>query len=361
MRCPTCRFENPGGGAFCGGCGARLEEVCPDCSASNPPGFRFCGQCGRELHPKEEHTRQEPIVEGERKQVTVLFSDLSGYTALSERLDPEEVKEITTRMFGGVAQIVARYDGFVEKYAGDAVMALFGAPKAHEDDPVRAIMAAREIHELVAGMNPELEGKIGQPLFMHTGINTGLVVTGEVDLERGTHGVAGDTVNVAARLSAIAGAGEIVLGPLTYGHAKGYFECEELEPLTVKGKTAPVTAYRVLSPREKPVTLHRLSGLKAELIGRKVEMARLKEAVQRLKERKGAIFSVCGDAGTGKSRLIEDFKDTLSLAEMRWLEGHAYAYAQNIPYFPLIDLFNRVFQIEESDPPSGSGEKSNQA
>jgi class 3 adenylate cyclase len=129
---------------------------------------------------------------GERKHVTVLFSDLSGYTTMSEKLDPEEVKEITSRVFGEISKIVAKYDGFIEKYAGDAVLAIFGVPKAHEDDAIRALKVAREIHELVDGISPDVENSIGQPILMHTGINTGLVVTGEVDLERGTHGVAGD-------------------------------------------------------------------------------------------------------------------------------------------------------------------------
>ena len=131
-------------------------------------------------------------MDSERKHVTILFSDLSGYTAMSERLDPEEVKDIMSRIFGDIAQVVAKYEGFIEKFVGDAVMALFGVPKAHEDDPVRAIRAAREIHVLVEALSPELEERVGRPLFMHTGINTGLVVTGEVDMEKGTHGVAGD-------------------------------------------------------------------------------------------------------------------------------------------------------------------------
>jgi class 3 adenylate cyclase len=156
---------------------------------------------------------------GERKQVTVLFSDLSGYTAMSERLDPEDVKGITSRIFGEVAQVIHKYEGFVEKYAGDSVMAIFGVPKAHEDDPIRAIRTAREIHRLVRSMSPEIERTIGQPISMHSGINTGLVVTGEVNLERGTHGLAGDTINVAARLSSAAGSDEILSARILRGLA----------------------------------------------------------------------------------------------------------------------------------------------
>jgi class 3 adenylate cyclase/tetratricopeptide (TPR) repeat protein len=270
---------------------------------------------------------------------------------MSEKLDPEEVKEITSRIFGEIAQVVTKYEGFIEKFIGDAVMALFGVPKAHEDDPIRAIRVAREIHELIETISPEVEKKIGQPILMHTGINTGLVVTGEVDMEKGTHSVAGDTINLASRLSSLAKPGEILVGPDTFRHSEGYFTFERLRPTTVKGKAEPVQVHKLLSPKERPVTVHRLSGLRADLIGRKAEIAQLREAVKNLRDGEGRIFSICGDAGTGKSRLVEEFKIGLDLEEIQWVEGHAYAYAQNISYFPMIDLFNRVFHIEEGDAP----------
>ncbi|MEE9610665.1 MAG: adenylate/guanylate cyclase domain-containing protein, partial [Desulfatiglandales bacterium] len=368
---PKCQSGNPEGMKFCGECGAKLEKICPECNFSNPPNFKFCGECGfhlrkpKEVPPKDDSELEPPLpkpppkeipttpraIEGERKQVTALFSDMSGYTALSERLDPEEVKEITGRIFGEISRIVAKYDGFIEKFIGDAVMALFGVPLAHEDDPVMAIRAAREIHDLVQAISPELEEKIGKPLSMHTGINTGLVVTGEVDVEKGTHGVAGDTINVAARLSSEAGEDEILVGLDTYRRAEGLFSFETLDPTTVKGKTKPIQVYKLLSPKERSLTIRRLSGLRADLIGRKAEIAQLGEAVENLRNGKGRIFSISGDAGTGKSRLVEEFKTTLNLEKIQWLEGHAYAYAQNIPYFPLIDLLSEVFQIEEGDPP----------
>lgn len=176
MKCPECGFENPDGMKFCGECGKKLEIVCPRCGFGNSPSFKFCGNCGQRLEDEPPlKDKLPPIPESERKHVTVLFSDLSGYTAMSERLDPEEVKGITARIFGEIARVIDRYEGFVEKYAGDAVMAVFGVPKSHEDDPVRAIKAAIEIHDLVQRMSPHLEEKVGQPLSMHSGINTGLV------------------------------------------------------------------------------------------------------------------------------------------------------------------------------------------
>ena len=369
MKCPKCQTENPDTRKFCRECGSKLLVLCSKCNSKNLPGDKFCGECGHDLkEPKEappidyEQSRSYApesqtdtipsapgLIDGERKHVTVLFSDLSGYTTMLERLDPEEVKEITSRIFEEIALVVTRYEGFVEKYVGDAVMAIFGVPKAHEDDPIRAIHAAREIHDLVEVISPELEERVGRPLSMHSGINTGLVVTGEVNLEQGTHGLSGDAINTASRLQGIAKTGEILVGHETYRQTEGYFDFKELETTEVKGKVEPVRVYKVLSQKDKPVTTHRLSGLRADLVGRKVELTELREAVENLGTGKGRIFSVCGDAGTGKSRLVEEFKAHLDLEKIQWLEGHAYPYAQNIPYFPMIDLMNRVFHIEEGD------------
>jgi len=377
MKCPKCQFENREGAKFCNECGHEFELTCPECGTANRPSSKFCDECGHDLRERKEapsiddsepklHTptpladeilaTPSPIV-GERKYVTALFSDMSGYTAMSERLDPEEVKEITGRIFGEISKTVQKYDGFIEKFIGDAVMALFGVPKVHEDDPVRAIKAAREIHDLVKAISPEFEEKIGRPLTMHTGINTGLVVTGEVDMEKGTHGVAGDTINVAARLSSLAEADQIIVGPDTHHQAEGYFAFEALEPTKVKGKEGLVRIHKVLSPKEQPSMTHRHHGLRADLIGREVELAQLREAAEKLRERKGAIFTICGETGIGKTRLVEEFKATLDLEEIQWLDGQAHAYSQNIPYFPLIDLFNRGFQIKEGDAPEKVREK----
>ena len=215
MKCPECRLENPDTQKFCGQCGAKLEKACPNCGKGNPPEYGFCGECGQKL---DQALKKKDVLEteGERKYVTVLFSDLSGFTSLSEKLDPEEVKEVMTRIFGEVAQIVANYEGFIEKYIGDAIMALFGVPKAHEDDPSRAVRAAMDINDVVQSISPGIEEMIGKPIMMHTGINTGLVVIGEVNLQKGTHGALGDTINLTARLMNLARPGEIVVGQNTY-------------------------------------------------------------------------------------------------------------------------------------------------
>jgi len=351
MECPKCQSKNPQGIKFCGECGAKLERICPACRHSNLPQFKFCGQCGQKLNGEKTKESLLPGIESERKQVTVLFSDMSGYTALSEKLDPEEVKEITTQIFSAISQVIAEYEGFVEKFVGDAVMALFGVPEAHEDDPIRAIKVAKRIHDLVNKISPDLEKRIGEFLSMHTGITTGLVVTGEVNIKNGTHGVAGDPINLASRLSNLAKSGEILIDPYTYRQAEGHFSFESLEPKTLKGKTAPVQIYRVLEQKERPITMHRLSGLRADLIGREAQIAELREAVENLWSGKGRIFFICGDAGIGKSRLVGEFKATLDLEKIQWLEGHAYPYAQSIPYFLLKDLLHSVFKTQEGVSP----------
>ena len=377
MHCSTCQFENREGVEFCEECGVKLEVECPSCQAKIPLGRKFCGKCGHKLDsaqytstapskpetpvsesPVEKSSFDATPIAGERKHVTVLFSDLTGYTAMSEQLDPEEVKDITTHIFNEISKIIGKYDGFIEKFAGDAVMALFGAKQAHEDDPIRAIKAAREIHHAVNSMNPKYEEIIGQPLSMHTGINTGLVVTGDINLERGTHGVAGDVLNVAARLSGMGKAGEILVGQNTYRQAEGYFDFREIDSTSIKGKSEPLQIYKVLSLKEKPVKIHRLHGLRADLIGRRVELGQIVEAAQKLsKDKRGLVVSICGAAGTGKSRLIEELRANLNLEKMQWLEGHAYPHSQNIPYYPLIDLLNKTLQIEENDPPQKVKEK----
>ena len=281
------------------------------------------------------------------------FADISGYTTFSERLDPEEVKDLISHIIGEIAQVVIKYEGHIEKFAGDQVMALFGVPRAHEDDPVRAVKVASEIHRVVRRISLKVQNTIGQPLAVHIGINTGLAVTGQLDFEKAAaHHIAGDTVNVASRLCTLAKAGETLVGQTTFTQAEGFFAFEPLEPVEVKGKTRPVQAYRLLSPREFHGRACRISGRRAALIGRQREMAALAQAMVRLREGgKYSVIAICGEAGTGKSRLIEEFQATLDLTNIRWMEGHAYAYTRNISYYPLINLIKRDLAIEEGDTP----------
>jgi len=307
-------------------------------------------ECGKQLTAATPEF-EKPVVGAERKHATVLFSDLAGYTALTERLDPEEVKEIMGLIFGEIGRLAKSYDGTIERFFGDEVLLLFGVPKAHEDDPIRAIRVAEGIHELIRQQSARFAEKIGQPLAMHIGINTGLVITGDEYIDKGRHGLTGDAVNLAARLTKRSKPGETLVGPETYGQALHHFEFEAMGPIEVKGKTDPIQVYKVLTPKEQPSTLHRTHGARADLIGRDKEMAALMETVERLDQGRGSIISICGDAGTGKSRLTREFKDRLNLDKIQWFEGHAYSYTQNTPYYPLIDLLTHAFQLEEGDAP----------
>jgi class 3 adenylate cyclase len=308
MICAKCQHENSSDARFCNGCGQKLDLPCPKCGRPNPPGSKFCNGCGQELVEGAPKEKRVPGGEGERKYVTAMFSDLSGYTAMSEKLDPEEVKEITTRIFADVASIVFRYEGFVEKYIGDAVVALFGVPASHEDNHTRAIRAAQEIHKSVETLATDYEAKIGRRLAFHTGINTGLVVTGQINIERGTHGVAGDTINLASRLCGLAKPGEILASESTYLQCKGIFSFERLDPVSLKGKAKPVTPYRLGGERVEAVRGLATHGLTSPLVGRSAELAVIKASVNRLLDGQGGILSVIGEAGLGKSRLMAEIR-----------------------------------------------------
>jgi class 3 adenylate cyclase len=296
-------------------------------------------------------------VEAERKHVTVLFSDLSGYTAMAEKLDPEEVKEITSRISGEVAKIVDRYEGFIEKYIGDAVVALFGVPKAHEDDHVRAIKAAREMHELVDGVGHKYEQKIGKRVTFHSGIATGLVVTGEVNLEKGTHGVAGDTINLASRLSGLAKPGEILVGEGTYRQANGAFSFEKLEPVSVKGKAEPVIPYRLIETKADATRGLATQGIRSPLVGRNAEFAAIKASVNRLLDGQGGILSVIGEAGLGKSRLMAEIRYYFAHEHLLWLEGRTLSYGQKMSYWPFREILWQYTGITEDDRDADAWEK----
>ncbi len=343
MECPHCSKDNPADARFCNGCGKSLDSI-PD----------FARAAGAESEPAQ----SEPMPqEGERKQATVLFSDLSGYTAMNERLDPEDVRELMARLFGEVARIVEGYGGTIEKYIGDAVMAIFGVPTSHEDDPLRAVRAALDIHQAVAALSPPIEAKTGHALSMHTGINTGLVVTGRIELEAGTLGVVGDAVNLAARLSGLAGDGEVVVGQDSLSHLERYFTFDKLPSAQVKGKAEAVEGFRLSAPRDQPAATHRFAGLRSALVGRQVEFALLQRALDRLRDGKGSLLSFRGEAGSGKSRLIEEFRDNISGQDILWFMGKGHDYTRNIPYYPLKELLSQAWKIQEGDTPEQVREK----
>ena len=347
MKCPQCRVDNRADAQFCLECGQRLEVACPQCGNKLPPGAKFCDACGHTLDNTP--LRATYSSTAERKRITVLFSDLTGYTAMSEKLDPEVINEIMSRIFGEVAGVVDRYDGFIEKYVGDAVMALFGVPKVHEDDHLRAIKAARDIHEIVERIGREYEQKTKRLLTMHTGIATGLVVTGEVNLGKGTHGIAGDTINLASRLSSIAKPGEILVGETTYMHTRGGFSFEKLEPVSFKGKEEQVTPYRLLDERPQTLRGSVTQRLSSPLVGRNAEIAAIRGCVNRLLDGQGGVLSVIGEAGLGKSRLMAEIRHYFESENLLWLEGRTLSYGQKMSYWPFREILCQYAGIAEDD------------
>ena len=353
MNCPSCQSPNEEGQKYCRTCGARLRTKCPGCGNIILPSDRFCGECGLELGIRKKPEKKGGRITSERKLITSLVVDISGYTTFSERLDPEEVKDLVSNIFGEIAQIVIKYEGHIETFVGDQVMAFFGVPRAHEDDPVRAVQTASEIHQVVRRISLKVRETIGQPLWVHIGIDTGLAVTGHFVSEKaaGQH-IDGDAVNVASRLCTLAKPGETLVGQVTYAQAEGFFDFEPLKPVEIEGKNLPVRPYRLLSLRKLPSKRYRISGRRAALIGRQREMAVLAQALARLQDGKAySVVAICGEAGTGKSRLIEEFKATLELTKITWMEGHAYASTGNISYSPLINLIKRDLALEEEDTP----------
>src|SRR3954471_3975447 len=251
--CSACGTENPEGARFCMSCGTPLERRCPACSAIVPEGARFCVQCGAQLEPA---VRPVPTPSAgavglvppapppeERRQVAVLFADLSGYTAVAETLDPEALHELVDRCLRRLGQEVERYGGTVDKYIGDNVMATFGAPVAHEDDAERAVRAALGMQEAMVEINEDLGRRHGVSFALRVGVNSGEVVAGAIG---GGYTVIGDAVNVAARLQSAAQPGRVMVGERTQRATADAIEYTELEPLILKGKSEPVPAWKAV-------------------------------------------------------------------------------------------------------------------
>lgn len=298
---------------------------------------------------------------GELKVVTVMFADISGFTALSEKLDPESVRNLMNDCFERLVPIIGKYQGNVDKFIGDEIMALFGAPVTHEKDPERALLAALEMIEALERFNVER----GLGLGMHFGINTGRVVAGLVgSVSRQEYSVMGDAVNLAARLKEAAKRGQILVGPDTHRVTSHLFRFENFEPIRLKGKSEPVRPYRLLTLRFRQEDRPRSGedpSVGAPLVGRDEELASLQQCVDNLLEGKGGIVAIVGEAGLGKTRLVEELRGYPAGGSPKpallWLEGRTLSFVRTIGYRPFQEMIRRYAGITEEKGESGTWER----
>jgi class 3 adenylate cyclase/tetratricopeptide (TPR) repeat protein len=375
VTCPGCGQANPPAAQFCGGCGARLAAVCSSCRAANPPGNRFCHQCGGALEPAAaaeqsvsprsytpQHLAEKILttaaaLKGERKQVTVLFVDVSGFTSLSERLDPEEVHRLMSRAFDLMLAEVHRYEGTVNQFLGDGIMALFGAPIAHEDHARRAVHAALGIAHVLEVYQAELRPR-GISFRARQGLNTGLVVVGSIGSDlRMDYTAVGDTTNVAARLQQVGEPGQVTISEATHRLVRGYFETRPLGEVHLKGKAEPVAAWEAVAAHETRTRLD----VEAEhgltpMVGRERELGQLLDAFARAETGEGQVVFVVGEPGIGKSRLLLELRHRIG-ADAAWNEGHCLSFGKAMVFHPLVDLVRRWFGVEEGDDEAAIGAK----
>jgi class 3 adenylate cyclase len=315
-------------------------SACPSCGTENVPEAKFCSECGAglaELVPAREA----------RKTVTVLFCDVTGSTELGERFDPESLRGAMERYFDRMQAVLEAHGGTVEKFIGDAVMAVFGVPRIHEDDALRAVRAAAEMREALADLNSDLEAELGITIVVRTGINTGEVVAGD----RGGNQrlVTGDAVNTAARLEQAASPGEILIGERTFELARDAVDAEPVDPLALKGKAEAVGAYRLVSVQKRVAGHERR--LDAPMIGRERELRTLLDAFAGVAaDRACHLFTVLGPAGIGKSRLTREF-GSLIAGRAALLSGRCLSYGEGITFWPITEMATQAAGISDEAPP----------
>jgi class 3 adenylate cyclase/tetratricopeptide (TPR) repeat protein len=316
--------------------------ACPRCGERNPEAARFCAACGNSLPPPPATPLET------RKTVTVLFCDVTGSTALGERQDPEQVRRVLSRYYEVSRDVLQRHGGTVEKFMGDAVMAVFGTPVLHEDDALRALRAAAELRNAIAVLNEDLEAVYGVQIAVRIGVNSGEVIAG--DTIRGHSFAAGDAVNVAQRLESVADAGEILFGDATHRLARDAVRSESLGPLTLKGKEEQVEAHRLLEVL--PGVLSHTRRFDSPMVGRGRELQSLADAFERAAaERSCHLFTVLGDAGVGKSRLVREALSQIG-DRARVLVGTCLPYGEGITFWPALEVVKQGTGIVDGDSPA---------
>jgi len=378
MRCLKCGTEYSETRKFCSECGAKLLLICPQCGFENLPKDKFCGECGYDLTlpskpiPKElsfdeklakiqrylpkdltqKILAQRDKIEGERKQVTVMFCDMEGFTSLTEKLGSEEMYSIMDEVYEILIHKVHDYEGTVNELTGDGIMALFGAPIALEDAPQRAIRSALAIHREINKFSEQLKSESRMPsIKMRIGIHTGPVIVGTLGNDlRVEFKAVGDTVNLASRMEGLADPGTTYVTEDTFKLTEGFFRFEALGEKRIKGKEEPVRVYQVIAPgtRRTKFDVSAERGL-TPFVGRERELELLLDGFQRAKLGKGQAFSIISEAGCGKSRLLYEFRKAMSNEDVNFLEGKCLSYSRGVAYHPVIDILKSNFDIQEGE------------
>ncbi|MBA2296647.1 MAG: AAA family ATPase, partial [Actinobacteria bacterium] len=346
VACSACGSPNEPGRKFCGECGAPLAVTCRACGSPNPATAKFCGECGEQLDagtPAVAIQDERGTHVAERRLVSVLFADLVGFTTASESRDAEDTRELLTRYFELARTTIERYGGAVEKFIGDAVMAVWGAPIANEDDAERAVRAALELVEGIPPLDPALQARVG-------------VLTGEAAVTLGAEGqgmVAGDLVNTASRIQSAAEPGAVLVGDATVRASQAAIAYEDAGPHELKGKTEPVRLWRALRVIAARRGEGRASGLEAPFVGRERELRVVKDLFHAsAHERRAHLVSVIGVPGIGKSRIAWEFEKYIDgLAESAWWQrGRCLAYGEAVAYWPLAEMVRMRARIAEDEP-----------
>ncbi|MEH6577671.1 MAG: adenylate/guanylate cyclase domain-containing protein [Amphritea sp.] len=379
MRCASCGFENPPGAKFCNQCGEALARTCPGCGQTVRPEAKFCDQCGTSLtassataitpteavapiHYTPQHLAERILAEqaalqargaeaGERKIVTALFADTAGSTALIQNLDPEEVRSLIDPILALMMEAVHHYEGYVAKSLGDGILALFGAPIAHEDHPQRALYAALRMQETMRRYADRVRLEKEVPLQIRVGIHTGEVVVRSIRTEdlRTDYDPVGQSIHLASRMEGIAPPGSIVVSEATYRLVEGYFEFKALGAIPIKGVSEPLTVYEVVGngPLRTRLQVAARRGL-APFVGRQRELEQISSALEQARAEHGQIVGVVGEPGVGKSRLFYEFKQHLQ-QDCLVLETFSVSHGKAFAYLPLIELLKAYLQISPQD------------